>query len=1138
MSLASLANRKLSRYFLILLLAGVFVFGYACLAHAAISFVAHKESTVNASSITLTQADTGSNNLIVTAILGSVGDSLSSVTHAGQNENFIASRSTGGNRFLYLYYATSSTALVNATTAVTFSNGPDYHEVRQTQYEGVAQSSTLDDEQDQSFPSDTSSTFSITNNDNGDWIVMGTQNNGGFEPTTCVHCDIHSVKTSESTGISDSSSTGSFDMSVRWSGSAASNAIRAAFKSAGSPTYPVNIASGTLDQRKLSGTTSLSEGTSTTETGVWFQATLQSSSSDGMRLQVEVSTSSSFTNPWPATSSVVHSTELATTTVTALPPGTYYWRARAIDDTTNATTSAWQEFDTPGVADFTVALPNPSGIVFVSHTESTVNASSITLTQTDTGNSNLIVTAILGSTSDILSSVKHAGQNENFIASRSTGGNRYLYLYYATSSTALANATTTITFSSSDYHEVRQTEYEGVSQSAPFVSKNDASFASDTSSTFPISNNNSGNWMVMGTQNNGGFQPTTCLNCDIHSVLTSESTAISDSSSTGSFDMSVRWASAAASNAILATFRPSGDPTSYYAQIKNTDTRNLRQDPNTSSSILKTLPGDWTVYVSSTVSATGTTVISNGYKWFNVVDKTDGVNGWMTASSSDGTVYLSNVTSTSQSDFEAKASSTLSSSSTRAEKIVDAVNWYWDHVSSTDSLYNTGFSYLFSATSSASSTWIFPKELFFAMASRESGSSSNAFNNEIVSKDYGHGIMQLTPYQVFAHEPTSTGDWINNTEDVPTPGSHIAIPPCAMIATTTYINCYMSGGTGNNSPKPYKDYGYSNGSTTYEFYANTTQSIYANIKDGLNVLKNKYTHTASSTATASSTVFQPYEREWLRATWGYNGLDLGSTYLSDVAKQLDSLHDYFSSTGTKMVATSSFTVDLANKLRIADAYKEEVVVFSPVELSITDSQGRTTGMVDGKVEEDISDSAYNPQRKAVAVFFSNDAYAYNIKGIGNGTYGFLIDHPQNGSKTTIYGPAIPIRVGEVHTYTVDWNALAKGENGVTVKIDSDGNGTIDKTVQTDGSFTGLTLFAAPVPTEGEAVAPPAENTQALCSDGIDNDQDGATDLADLDCKAFIPVPPPPPVYVPPVTVATSTPNNSSSTTNMSSTIDL
>jgi hypothetical protein len=280
---------------------------------------------------------------------------------------------------------------------------------------------------------------------------------------------------------------------------------------------------------------------------------------------------------------------------------------------------------------------------------------------------------------------------------------------------------------------------------------------------------------------------------------------------------------------------------SFYAQINTTGSLSLREHPNTSSAILKTLPGDWVVYVTSTVSATGTLVIADGYKWFNVLDKTDGVTGWMAASSSGSSVYLSYTTSTSQAALLTKAATAITTRPTRAEKIVEAVNWYYDHINSTDSLYYTGFSYLFSATTSVSSTWMFPKELFFAMASAEDGGAVNLFNNEEISFDYGHGIMQLTPTGLWSHEPNSSGNWINNAENVPAYGSHINIPPCEMIATTTYTRCYTFAATRNSTgTKEYKDYGYSNSSTTYKFYTNTHQSIFANIKDGLTVLKNKY----------------------------------------------------------------------------------------------------------------------------------------------------------------------------------------------------------------------------------------------------------------------------------------------------------
>ncbi len=903
-------------------------------------------------------------------------------------------------------------------------------------------------------------------------------------------------------------------------------------------------------QYKSDGTTPINEGSSTTESIVFFKAFLNSSSSNALQLQIQISTTSSFTNVFTATSTSVSPATYATTTSPTLADASYYWRGRALDTVTNAT-SSWQQFGTDNVLDFvvntattTLAEISDGSVKALYHLEDAIDSSGNGYDLTNNGSTGF-----------------NTGKLHNAADFGSNNSTKYLQIGDNLSITSGAMSMSAWvkfnTIASGDQEVV--SVVDGGTQVAYGIE-----YTGSINTLYCERNRwNSVNQVASWTNGGSGLSTDTwyhivCtydgsdLRLYVNNDLKAGPTAASGVGSSGAYTgtgvgahggypsgggygkISALIDEVVITNSALSTDKISdlynngngrevcvtagcgGTPASYYAQIQNAITLNLRQDPSTSSTILKTLPADWTVYVSSTVSATGTTVISNGYKWFDVIDKTDGVEGWMAASSS-GETYLSYVTSTSQADFEGMASTTFSASSTRAEKIVDAVNWYWDHISSTDSLYNTGFSYLFSATSSASSTWIFPKELFYAMASREDGGGF-AFNNQQISFDYGHGIMQLTPYQVWSHEPSN---WASNTEDVPMYGSHIVIPPCAMIATDTYTNCYTYAGTHNSTgTKTYKDYGYSNASTTYKFYANKSQSIYANIKDGLNILKNKYTHKASSTVTASSTVFQPYEREWLRATWGYNGLDLDSTYLSDVAAKMDTFSDYYSSTGTRMVATSTFTVDLANKLRIANDYKEEAVVFSPVEVSITDSADRTTGMVNGVIKEEIPDSAYNSERKAVAVFFSNDTYTYTIKGIGNGTYGLLIDHPENGSKVDIYAPAIPVKIGEVHTYTVDWDAVAKGNKGVTVEIDSNGDDIIDKEVVTDKFLADLTLFTAPVPTENENIAPLAENTQALCSDGLDNDYDGAIDLTDFDCKAF--VLPPPPIYVPPIQQATTT----------------
>ena len=41
----------------------------------------------------------------------------------------------------------------------------------------------------------------------------------------------------------------------------------------------------------------------------------------------------------------------------------------------------------------------------------------------------------------------------------------------------------------------------------------------------------------------------------------------------------------------------------------------------------------------------------------------------------------------------------------------------------------------------------------------------------------------------------------------------------------------------------------------------------------------------------------------------------------------------------------------------------------------------------------------------------------------------------------------------VHQYTVDWEALSLGEEGVIIKIDSDGDGIFEQTITTDSELT-------------------------------------------------------------------------------------
>jgi hypothetical protein len=52
---------------------------------------------------------------------------------------------------------------------------------------------------------------------------------------------------------------------------------------------------------------------------------------------------------------------------------------------------------------------------------------------------------------------------------------------------------------------------------------------------------------------------------------------------------------------------------------------------------------------------------------------------------------------------------------------------------------------------------------------------------------------------------------------------------------------------------------------------------------------------------------------------------------------------------------------------------------------------------------------------------------------------------------------IPTRVGQIDTYSFDWSLIAKEVNGVTVKIDKNGDGVSERTVVQDNEITAQEL---------------------------------------------------------------------------------
>ena len=127
---------------------------------------------------------------------------------------------------------------------------------------------------------------------------------------------------------------------------------------------------------------------------------------------------------------------------------------------------------------------------------------------------------------------------------------------------------------------------------------------------------------------------------------------------------------------------------------------------------------------------------------------------------------------------------------------------------------------------------------------------------------------------------------------------------------------------------------------------------------------------------------------------------------------------------------------------------------SPGELRIYDSSGRITGLVNGEVREEIPNSAYDEETETVLIYPADDIYYCQFIGTGDGTYGLTLVDIQGGEATIFDATHIATADGTIHEYTVDWDALSEGEEGVTVQIDSDGDGTFEETITSDGELTG------------------------------------------------------------------------------------
>jgi len=125
-------------------------------------------------------------------------------------------------------------------------------------------------------------------------------------------------------------------------------------------------------------------------------------------------------------------------------------------------------------------------------------------------------------------------------------------------------------------------------------------------------------------------------------------------------------------------------------------------------------------------------------------------------------------------------------------------------------------------------------------------------------------------------------------------------------------------------------------------------------------------------------------------------------------------------------------------------------------LNVYDSQGRHTGF--GSTIVDIPDSYYtgyydSATPQMITLYNTSEDYKYEVVGTSQSTYLLGIVFIENGEAITFAAIDIPTASGSVHQYGIDWGALSQGENGATVLMDSDGDGTFEIIINAGDTFS-------------------------------------------------------------------------------------
>ncbi|MCK5510879.1 putative metal-binding motif-containing protein [Candidatus Parcubacteria bacterium] len=221
-----------------------------------------------------------------------------------------------------------------------------------------------------------------------------------------------------------------------------------------------------------------------------------------------------------------------------------------------------------------------------------------------------------------------------------------------------------------------------------------------------------------------------------------------------------------------------------------------------------------------------------------------------------------------------------------------------------------------------------------------------------------------------------------------------------------------------------------------KIYTNTRQGVEANLKDMLYHLNTKYGLDNNAPYDSGFSETANKARDVASAVWRYNG---EKAYMSGVGSWLKNFYP-------------NSQDNLVKELEKVLTNYVEYEVHSPVDMQIQDVDGNVTGIVNGQIVENIPNSMYDEETERALILFPEEGYTPKIVGTSNGIYGLTVTSVINGEETTFNAAHIPTTPDEVHQYSIDWQALSQGGEGVTVEIDEDGDGEPEETFTTGNTL--------------------------------------------------------------------------------------